>query len=409
MSYGGTTFTLGTDSSGYSYPGDSTHRDAVFDVPVMKLHKEIRDTMIFSKWIGKQSDTEKDYSPITSNFDLTKKKGDTLKFHALPKLDGDGVPGDGYMLGSEESMEIAQKTCYVNQLRHAVMDSGEASGQRGLYEIIETARPELARWWADRLEEDIIRTALYNQPPHVATTIATYGLNIESHIATPPRYWYCADSDNNSITYSSTNSVHETNIETAEGTLANTETDFMSPNVLEGMGTILRTANFMRVNFKGFSGYLCVLHPYQVAQLRKNEDWFRAYITAGPRDEKGNAIFAGVNAQGEVGCWNNFYIMESNKIPTSAHSARYSEVPINGAAEANVRRAIFMGANAMFYAEAKRPTFARELIDYGNRKGVAIVGNWGATRCDYTEDSSTATLLAQTVAVCSTYSPASTV
>jgi N4-gp56 family major capsid protein len=183
----------------------------------------------------------------------------------------------------------------------------------------------------------------------------------------------------------------------------------MSPNVLEGMATILQTNNFMRINFKGFDGYLAVLHPYQVAHFRKNKDWFNAYITAGPRDEKGNSIFAGVNGKGEVGCWANFYIMQSNKIPTSAHAARYSEVPINGANEANVRRAIFMGANAMFYAEADRPHFVMEKVDYGNREGVAIVSNWGATRSDYTEDSASATLLAQTVAVCSTYSPASTV
>ena len=400
-----TTYTLGTDSSGFSYPGDTTHRDMVFDVPVMKLHHEIRDTMVFSKWIGKKGD----HSPITSNYELTTKKGDTLKFNALPALTAAGVPGDGPMVGSEEPLEFSQKACYINQLRHAVVSHGKASSQRGIYNVIEQARPALQMWWADRMEDDIIRAALYNWPPHVHTTTATYGLNINSHVATPTRYWYCADSANNSITYSATDATYETNIETAEGQLANTETDFMSPDVLEGMATILQTNNFMRINFKGFTGYLAVLHPYQVAQLRANSDWFQAYITAGPRDEKGNGIFAGVNSQNEVGQWANFYIMQSNKIPTSAQAAVYSEVPINGAAEANVRRAIFMGANAMFYAEGDRPHFTLEKRDYENIDGVAIVGNIGMTRSDYTEDSAGAGLLAQTAAVCSTYSPANAV
>ncbi|NQT04223.1 MAG: DUF4043 family protein, partial [Planctomycetes bacterium] len=159
-----------------------------------------------------------------------------------------------------------------------------------------------------------------------------------------------------------------------------------------------------------FSGYLCVLHPYQVAQLRTHSDWFNAQLHAGPRDDKGNNVFAGVNNAAEVGVWNNFYIMESNKIGSGAQTHLKGEEVLDGNADSNVRRAICMGAGSVAYAEAGIPSHETENRDYGNINGLSIGNIFGCQRADYFCDITDGTAVkSQNLIVVTTYSPATVI
>jgi len=395
--------TLGTEGSGYGLPGATDRVALVYKIADRRLRKEHVDGMVFTPWIGKEGEM----SPIITKTDLTKNKGEQIRMALLPKLDEYGKPGDLTVLQSEEVMDFSYQDVYVNQLRHAIRTVGRASDQRGLFSIIENARPALTSWLNQRKEAEFFRTVYYGWPAFIHCGTAYGGLNLNSHIAKPCRYWYCMDEENNAITYSATDATYETSIETAEGTLANTPTDWFSPQALISMAAKMRKLNFPMIDFKGFTGYLCILHPNQVAQLQTHEKWFEANITAGPRDEKGNAVFKGVGNAREVGCWGGFYIMESNKIDSSNPSTLYTDsTPIAGAAEANVKRAICMGANALAYAVADEPHFEVESIDYKNQTGVAVVTNFGIARADYTLDvSATATITAQHTMVLSSFSP----
>lgn len=401
--------TLGTDASGFDYPDQTYRRKLVFTVADKKLRKEFVDNLIFKNWIGKGGE----FAPILFRQELGKNSGDTIRMSLLPKMTGNGVAGDGTLVGNEEVVDFYTFDVYVNQLRHAITTHGKMSDQRGLFKILDYARPGLSTWLAQLVEDYFIRTCYYNWPPHILGTAATYyGYGINSSAPRAARYWFCADESNNSITYSTTDQNYCSAIATAEGTLSDVASDRFSPDILEGIGVKMRVLDIPRVSLKGFNGFLNVLHPYQVAQLRTHSTWFNAQIHAGPRDDKGNSVFAGVNGSGEVGVWNNFYIMESNKIGASNQSALKAEVMtyINAAASANVRRAICMGAGAMAYAEAQGPQHGTEIKDYGNKKGVSIGTIFGIGRTDYRKDVTPGTTqISQNLVIVSTYSPATTI
>lgn len=409
------TTALGTDTSGYDYLDQSYRRKAVFTVPDKKIRMQHVDQLIFKNLIGKAGDGKKkpaDMSPIVYNRDLTKERGDTIRMFLQPKITGNGVSGDGVMYGSEAILDFAYLDVHINQIRHGVKTHGKASDQRGLFNILERARPGLTEWYSHRFEEDIIYALYYGWSQNIVGTAATYyGLGKNSSSVKPARYWYCADSVNNSIAYSGTDATYIGNIETAEGTLTDVASDRFSPDILEGASTLMDVNNFKRMSAGGFSGYLCIIHGYQLNQLRTNEKWFQANITAGPRDTEGNPVFAGKGNNGYVGMWNDVVIFRSNKVHSAAESAANGETLIDGAADSDVRRALFCGAGAICIAEGGEygtPNLVYEESDYGNKKGVVLRSMYGMARGDYTLDTNAATLYAQSVMVVSTKSPATT-
>lgn len=400
---------LNSDATGFDVPSATYSRKAVLTIGDKKLRKEYGDKMIFSNWMGESSKGE--LSPILYRNDLSKGKGDTLRMFHAPLLTGAGVAGDGQLTLAENTFVLGYNDVYVNQIRNAVTNVGKMSDQRGLFNVLEIARPALADWLAQLKEDYIIRCIYYKYAPHVNGHVATYyGLEVNSGLSFPARRWFCADESNNGITYSATVGTHITNVEAGEATLSNVASDKFSPGILEGIGVKMRVLNIPRISFKGFSGYLCVLHPYQVAQLRTHSDWFNAQLHAGPRDDKGNNVFAGVNNAAEVGVWNNFYIMESNKIGSGAQTHLKGEEVLDGNADSNVRRAICMGAGSVAYAEAGIPSHETENRDYGNINGLSIGNIFGCQRADYFCDITDGTAVkSQNLIVVTTYSPATVI
>lgn len=408
--------TLGSDTSGFDYLGQTYRRAPVFTVPDMKIRQELTDKLIFSKMIGNSGngkDTAADMAPIIWNRDLKKKKGDTIRQFLTPAITGIGISGDGTMYGNEQILDFAFVDTHINQVRQGVKTHGEASSQRGMIDILEQARPGLQSWYVQRFEEDILYTAYNGWSQNILGTFSTYfGLGKNSSTSKPARYWYCADSVNNAIAFHATDATYINNIEAAETTLTDVASDRFSPDILEGVASIMHVDNFPLMSAMGFSGFMCVIHPYQLNQLRTNDTWFRANIHAGPRDLKQNPIFAGANNSGYVGEWNGMIIFVSNKITTSAPTASNGETLIDDAGDADVRRAVFMGAGSITIAEGGEfgtPNLVYEESDYGNKKGVVIRSMYGMARTDYVLDTSGATEYRKNVVIVSTKSPATTV
>ncbi|NQT02812.1 MAG: DUF4043 family protein, partial [Planctomycetes bacterium] len=247
---------LNSDATGFDVPSATYSRKAVLTIGDKKLRKEYGDKMIFSNWMGESSKGE--LSPILYRNDLSKGKGDTLRMFHAPLLTGAGVAGDGQLTLAENTFVLGYNDVYVNQIRNAVTNVGKMSDQRGLFNVLEIARPALADWLAQLKEDYIIRCIYYKYAPHVNGHVATYyGLEVNSGLSFPARRWFCADESNNGITYSATVGTHITNVEAGEATLSNVASDKFSPGILEGIGVKMRVLNIPRISFKGFSGYLC--------------------------------------------------------------------------------------------------------------------------------------------------------
>jgi N4-gp56 family major capsid protein len=121
------------------------------------------------------------------------------------------------------------------------------------------------------------------------------------------------------------------------------------------------------IRYKGGEYYVCFLHPWQVFSLRTDATaarvtWYdaqKARIQGGELDD--NGIFTGA-----LGIYNGVVLHESTRVPYGVTSA---------AAETDVRRAIFCGAQAVLFAagqtdDPEQPNWYEELFDYGNQLGV---------------------------------------
>jgi N4-gp56 family major capsid protein len=136
----------------------------------------------------------------------------------------------------------------------------------------------------------------------------------------------------------------------------------------------LATPVFRPIVWKGKKYYALVLHTNQVVQLRTNTgtgQWLdiqKAAMTGGLIDD--NPIFTGA-----LGVYNGVVLFEDTRVPLGVNSA-------TGAAQANTRRAVFLGAQAGILGFGKgmgesSMDWNEELFDYGNQLGVSAGSIFG--------------------------------
>lgn len=408
-------YTLGTNTTGYSYPGYTYWRKGVPMYWDMAMWDVVRDTLILKDFIGPEGSG----LPFITKNQLKKGKGDTIRLAMAGNLTGAGKFGNTTLEGNEENLTQYYLDVYVNLLRHATIDDGEMSRQRDPYDLNKMMVKKLGEWWADTIERYMFNTLYYGYPPNILATAATVnGLGINSSVPKPNKNWYCADSANHPITYSATDATYTANIQAAEQSLTNTEANYFGPAVLEGIAAKAKVLNFKPAKFKGWEGYIGFIHPYQTAQLRSNADWFQANIHAMPVGDKGNPIFTGRLQNDAVGRWANIALFESTLVHSGNQSYYNDLIGSTGAYGtfeidsdcSDVYRAVFMGAEAAAIAEATPPNYVKKGdFDYHNYEGNAVKGIFGMNRADFTLDTSAATLINQSSLVVSTYSPATSI
>ncbi len=404
-------YTLGTNTTGFSYPGATYWRKGVPTIWDKFVHSVVYDSLVLKPFIGPEGSG----LPIIRNTDLKNMKGDTIRLYMEGILTGFGKWGNAALEGYEENLAQYYFDVYVNQIRNAIMDDGEMSRQRDPYDVNSRFSKQLGRWYREQLERYLFNCMYYKYAPHLVGDITTLGgLGLNSEGIVPARYWYCADSTNNSITYSATAATYIAAIQAAEQSLTDVDSDYFGPDVLIGVAALLKTLNVPKVSYKGFNGWIGIISPNQTAQLHANEKWFLANIHAMPSGEDKNPVFSGGMAMDAIGKWGNILLFESNLVHSGNNSYYTDKIATAGgncAAEidsdcANVHRALFLGAEAVSFAEAVPPHILKKGdFDYNDKEGCAISGIFGAMRNEYTSDDSNATLESKGVLVVSTYSP----
>lgn len=409
------TDTLGTNTTGYSYPGATYWRKGVFTVQDMALWSITRDSLVLSQLIGKEGSRK----PFITKSELKTKKGDTITCEMGGKITGLGKWGNNTLEGYEKNLAQYYVDCYINQIRQAWKDDGEMSRQRSKRDLKALAIRSLGEWQAEMVERFLICAMYAKWPPHILGDTSIMGYNINSGQLVPNRNWFCADGANNNPTYSATAATFVTNIQTKEAALTNDEADYFSPNVLEGVASWAKENNIKLADVGGgMEGIIGLIRPSQTAQLRKNSDWFNANIHAMPQGANGNPIFTGKISGDFVGKWGNIYLLESNLIQDGdesyfsdlmdtekGSSANTVEIDSNAA---NVVRSLFLGREAGVIAEGVAPHIEqKDNFDYNDKTGVAVSSILGMVRSDFTIDDSTYTSgeVNQGSCVVSTYSP----
>lgn len=290
--------------------------------------------------------------------DLEKNRGDTIKYDLLMQAKGAGVTGDNVLKSNEEALVYHQDSVVIDQLRNA-HSFRRMSQQRTIHNMRTDAKDSLSDWFAGKFDDYMFRYLC-------GDTSISHG-----QAGTAPdadHYVVCGDVSNTGT------------IATDEGNLSNNDQiDLHDLDYAKEKAKTL-TPPILPVMVDGKEYYVAVLHSYSVTDIRTNVNsgqWLDIQKNAGPRDDKGNAIFSGA-----LGVYNDIVLYESTRIFT----------PVS-----NVRRNLFLGAQAGVIAfgnaydtisqrsVGKDNLFSwyEETDDYGNEKGVGVGSIFGIKKTTF--------------------------
>jgi N4-gp56 family major capsid protein len=297
------------------------------------------DKLYFKKFMGSGSDSIVQIKP-----DTKKSKGDKVTYALRMQLSGAGRTGQDVLEGNEEDLTFYDAALYIDLMRHAVKVDTTISQQRVEYDLRKEARDALSDWWAERIDDYMFRYL-------AGDTSLTYAGNT------------AVSADSSHVLFGST--------ATAEVSLTTAMVFTLShiDKAVKKAKTV--TPRIRPVRVEGEQYYACILHPYQVYDLRTSTNtgqWLdiqKAVAQGGKLTS--NPIFTGA-----LGIYNGTILYESNNVHTGAY----------GASSANVYRALFLGAQAGAVAFGQQGSVDKfdwheELFDYGKNLGVAASLIWG--------------------------------
>lgn len=292
--------------------------------------------------------------------DLQKGAGDRIRYGLRMQLSGDGILGDDTLEGNEEELALYSDDLLIDQLRHAVRSGGEMSEQRVPFSVRQEGLDGLKDWYAARID-----TAFFNHLGGVSTAGTQY---IGQNTPTAPtsaagntRVLYGAGSTSTTASFTATTSnsgsIRQVNFQLTAIDKCVNQAKIATPMIRPLM-------------IEGKAKYVMFLHPNQVRQLRTNAaagtvTWFdimRARAEGGGYKE--NGIYSGA-----LGEYNGVILHESSRVPALS-------------TDANVKKAIFCGAQAACFATGRRDSdrqmkWTEEFFDYENQLGIATAMIWG--------------------------------
>lgn len=305
-------------------------------------------------------------SIIHMKTETQKSSGDNITFPLMKKLTGDGFTESEIAEGNGESLSLYSDSVTINELGHVVdvPSKGRAiDSQRVAIPLREAAKNGLASWKKERMSVVFFNHVCGYTPE----TRAKYNGN--NTITAPTRVVRAgSQSDDQSLTSSDTFDL--TLVDTAREA-AETATSPVKPINVQGD---------IKNGGQDISGgrYIMYLHPYQVHDLRTNTSigqWL---------DIQKQALAASASSKNPIytdalGEYNNVILKKTNHITQGVHSS-------TGAAVANSRRAVLLGAQscALAYGKNGGPStyqWNEELLDHKRRLEVSTFCIYGMTKC----------------------------
>lgn len=278
--------------------------------------------------------------------DLTKKKGDSLTFALVNKLDGAGVTGTGTLEGNEEAMDSRSFRLYVDKIRNGVRIP-EMEEQRSAIDLRDAARSVLKTWISE-----LTKTSLINAMGSIN------GISYGSASEGQKDAWLVDNADRVLFGAAKVNAVsndHSTALLTIDST-----NDRLTPAAISLMKRIAKTANpkIRPITVKGDEEWFVLWAPSLVFRdLANNTTMTQANRDAMQRGAD-NPLFTG----GDL-IWDGVIVKELEDI------AVVSGV---GASSSDVAPVYLCGAQNLAMGWAKRTTSKTQIFDYGDKFGVAI-------------------------------------
>lgn len=325
------------------------------------VEAEVLKRISFSNFMGSDSS-----SLIQVKDELKSKAGDTINFGLRMQLTDAPISGvETSLEGNERTIQYYSDSLSLDVVAQAARWYNETPQQRVNFENASEGRYAVA----DNLSHSI-DTSLFNQL--AGYTVESENGFIGNNTVTAP------DSDHK--IYSGTGNSGD------EDLLSGEEFDLdLIDAAVEKAKTLSPAIRPAYVPALGGEFFVCFVHPYQVSDLRvASTRWDgiqRDILKGGGEGVSRNPLLTGA-----LGIYNGTLLVESSRVPQGVHST-------TGAAETDVRRAIFCGAQSAVLGwgrlggQPNRFSFQSETFDYGRQGGVAASCLYGLKRTIFNSES----------------------
>lgn len=299
--------------------------------------------------------SKEDTSAVMVRDELEKHAGDSITFGESTLLTGAGTLGLNSLTGNEEAPQTFADALIINELCHAVLLVGPISNQRVLFDRRKIGRNRLADWYAARCDH-----AGANQLGSYTPQTDSRYTGLQACVGTTRQILPTGVTD--AATLASTNAFQLTFWDTAV-------------RMAKALTTGIRP---IKVN--GRDLYIGVMHPSQTTDMRQNTStgqWLdieKAALTGG--DIGDNPLW-----WNSLGMWHGVLLHENSRVTNAVSNA--------GAAVANTKRAVFMGAQAAVLAfgrgqgESQKFRWLEELRDFGRQIGIGVSSVWGMVKVQF--------------------------
>ncbi len=299
----------------------------------------------FNKFTGRDAG-----SVIQIKEELAKGAGMSINIPLLMQLNGPGVLGDNTLEGNEEALTYRSFDVFLQRVRNAVRIAGKYEEHKTQINMRQDAKTQLARWLADYIDKSIFAVLTGIMPTGFTTTTFPFPLS---------------DPTSDRVIYGGG--------KTSEGAI--TPADKFTADMI---GVAKRKAledkskRMHTIHDQGRDLFIMVIDPYQARDLRNDTKWLRAQELANVRGEK-NPIFSGA-----LGLYDGVIIHESTRVPRTD----------TGASDGKVGHAVFLGAQAVVFAEGENPEWVEDTFDYGNQWGTSFGRMFGLQKAQFKFDGS---------------------
>ncbi len=312
--------------------------------------------------------------PIVSITDFEKKAGDDMNIPLFEQFETDTVKyNTDTLVDSEQNFTFRNSRGYINLERTGAAWLGKMSEQRSGIDMKSLGTDGLKIWQARR-QDDWWRDALYDGYNLSVTSSATGGLAKTK--LTHPNMYPAGDA----------------------GSIAEIDSgDVLNSAYLENLQVECNTKNIPKCKLKGYpDSWTLLIHSYQWRTLRADRDW-KAEVGMGQFRGEDNPLFSNsVGRYAEI----LVLVMPGTNIIKAATAAEA------GQNAANIRKAILLGASAVFLAvkQDSSEVIPRNENDYGNKNGLGIQSIGGAWAAHWdTNTETTGTRTNQSSILCPTW------
>jgi len=361
--------------------------------------RQARNASFIEKWTGKD---ENSYIQRISEFSKTE-KGATARIHLIADLGNEGTMGDSELWDNEEALVDSWQEIAIDQIRNATRLGGKMTDQKMVINFRETSKNNLGYWIAN-MNDQMAFHHLSGVPTTMAlngtfrigfkaagfgggyTDITTSGCALVDNVFSSnlSTFGHSLFGHSSSLDITAPSSLRGYRWDDSSRTLevraaaSMTSADVISYETIVQLKALAKEKYIRGVKTAGGEEeYLLIVGPRSMARLRLDPDFLansRALQT-GMGDKSQLATGAGGVLVNGVRVIESRYVFNTQGAAATTGAGDEGDWGFRwGAHGANVHgeRCLFLGAQALAYADLGLPSWEEQPWDYNNQNGIAI-------------------------------------